>query len=41
MQKLMLHKSLFSMLMVATLLTGCSGSGEFEDLQSYVTEASA
>jgi len=41
MQKLMLHKSLFSMLMVATLLTGCSGSGEFEDLQSYVTEVNA
>lgn len=41
MQNLMLRKSLFPLLAVVTLLTGCSGSGEFEDLQSYVAEVNA
>ncbi|MEH6358306.1 MAG: pilus assembly protein PilP [Pseudomonadales bacterium] len=41
MQNLMLRKSLFPLLAVATLLTGCSGSGEFEDLQGYVAEVNA
>jgi len=41
MKKLTLRKCLFPMLAAVTLLTGCSGSGEFEDLQSYVAGVNA
>lgn len=41
MQKLTLRKSLLPMLASLALLTGCSGSGEFDDLQAYVAEVGA
>jgi type IV pilus assembly protein PilP len=40
MQNLMLHKSLFPLLVVVALLASCS-SGEIEDLQGYVAEVNA
>ncbi|EGG98737.1 Type IV pilus biogenesis protein PilP [gamma proteobacterium IMCC2047] len=41
MQKLTLRQCLLPMLASVTLLTGCSGSGEFSDLQAYVAEVNA
>lgn len=41
MRKLELHDCFLPMLVVTALLTGCSGSGEFEDLQRYVADVNA
>ncbi len=41
MQKLTLRQCLLPMLASVTLLSGCSGSGEFGDLQAYVAEVNA
>jgi len=41
MQKLTLRQCLLPMLASVALLSGCSGSGEFGDLQAYVAEVNA
>jgi len=41
MQKLTMHQGLLPLLAAITMLAGCSGSGEFNDLQAYVAEVKA
>ena len=41
MQKLTMHQRILSLLALVTMLAGCSGSGEFDDLHSYVAEVNA
>jgi len=41
MQKSTMHLSFLPLLAAITMLSGCSGSGEFNDLQTYVAEVNA
>jgi len=41
MQKSTMHLSLLPLLAAITMLAGCSGGGEFNDLQTYVAEVNA